>query len=331
MVKYADNPGTRSRSASPTRSATSCKALGVDAHKVMDIFCQDQQAQPLAVLPQARLRLRRLVPAEGRARAALQGEDARRVRCRSSRRSCRPTSCRSSAASRRWWRRANEGRHPRLLLQGRHRRPAREPDGGAGRAPDRQGLRPARLRPATCSLARIHGANQDYILNQHPAHLAPDGADIDEVLAHAQHHRDRQRRAGIRRRAAPLAEGQTIVDFVRICDSRTDRRGVRGHLLVDPLPRRGRRSRRCASAAPRADRAVPVAQALPHAAHGVPGDRRRRLRARAPGRRLRRAVYAVDAAARRRARGCRATCACVSPTAAHAVPEGSVDVAFSDQ
>ena len=43
--------------------------MGIDSHEVMDIFCHGHQAQPVAVLPQAGVRVRRLVPAEGRARA----------------------------------------------------------------------------------------------------------------------------------------------------------------------------------------------------------------------------------------------------------------------
>ena len=44
-----------------------------------------------------------------------------------------------------------------------------------------------RLRPQRAASPRSHGANRDYILNQHPAHLAPDGADRStRCSAHAE-------------------------------------------------------------------------------------------------------------------------------------------------
>jgi GDP-mannose 6-dehydrogenase len=71
------------------------------------------------------------------------------------------------------------------------------------------------------SLAAIHGANRDFILNRipHISRLMVDS--IDEVLAHG--------RTLVIGNAAPefadvpkrVADGQTIIDFVRVCDSRT--------------------------------------------------------------------------------------------------------------
>jgi GDP-mannose 6-dehydrogenase len=71
------------------------------------------------------------------------------------------------------------------------------------------------------SLAAIHGANRDFILNRipHISRLMVDS--IDEVLGHG--------RTLVIGNAAPefadvpkrVADGQTIIDFVRVCDSRT--------------------------------------------------------------------------------------------------------------
>jgi GDP-mannose 6-dehydrogenase len=71
------------------------------------------------------------------------------------------------------------------------------------------------------SLARLHGANRDYILNKipHISRLMVDS--IDEVLEHAQ--------TIVIGNAAPefadvprrINDGQTVIDFVRVSDSRT--------------------------------------------------------------------------------------------------------------
>ena len=71
------------------------------------------------------------------------------------------------------------------------------------------------------SLARLHGANRDYILNKIPHISRLMVRSIDEVLSHAQ--------TIVIGNAAPefadvpkrIGDGQTIIDFVRVCDSRT--------------------------------------------------------------------------------------------------------------
>jgi GDP-mannose 6-dehydrogenase len=71
------------------------------------------------------------------------------------------------------------------------------------------------------SMASVHGANREYILNKIPHISRLMVSSIDEVLAHGQ--------TIIIGNAAPefadvprrVGEGQTIIDFVRICDSRT--------------------------------------------------------------------------------------------------------------
>ncbi len=70
-------------------------------------------------------------------------------------------------------------------------------------------------------LAAIHGANRDYILHKIPHISRLMVATIDEVLAHAQTvviGNGAPEFAEVPRR---VGEGQTIIDFVRVCDSRT--------------------------------------------------------------------------------------------------------------
>jgi GDP-mannose 6-dehydrogenase len=71
------------------------------------------------------------------------------------------------------------------------------------------------------SLAALHGANRDYILNRIPHISRLMVPTIDDVLGHAE--------TIVIGNAAPefaevpsrVGEGQTVIDFVRVCDSRT--------------------------------------------------------------------------------------------------------------
>ena len=165
MTKYVDNAFHALKVGFANEIGALCqRPRASTATRSMDIFCADTQAQHLARLPAARLRVRRLVPAEGPARPAARGP-------------ARPTStCRSSTGilpsnERQVDRAFDAGRAHRQAggsaarpgLQGRHRRPAREPAGGARRAAARQGLRPADLRPRGRPLAACIGANRAYI------------------------------------------------------------------------------------------------------------------------------------------------------------------------
>ncbi|MGQ0522186.1 MAG: nucleotide sugar dehydrogenase, partial [Betaproteobacteria bacterium] len=78
-----------------------------------------------------------------------------------------------------------------------------------------------RVYDSNVQLASIHGANRDYILNHIPHISRLMVQTIDEILAHA--------RTIVIGNAAPefvqvpkrMADGQTLIDFVRICDSRS--------------------------------------------------------------------------------------------------------------
>jgi len=78
-----------------------------------------------------------------------------------------------------------------------------------------------RVYDRNVSLAAIHGANRDFILNRIPHIHRLMVPTIDEVLSHAKTvviGNSAPEFADVPRR---VAEGQTIIDFVRICDSRT--------------------------------------------------------------------------------------------------------------
>jgi GDP-mannose 6-dehydrogenase len=71
------------------------------------------------------------------------------------------------------------------------------------------------------SMASVHGANRDYILNRIPHISRLMVQSIDEVLEHAKTvviGNAADEFADVPRR---VSEGQTIIDFVRVCDSRT--------------------------------------------------------------------------------------------------------------
>jgi GDP-mannose 6-dehydrogenase len=71
------------------------------------------------------------------------------------------------------------------------------------------------------SIASVHGANRDYILNRIPHISRLMVQSIDEVLEHAKTvviGNAADEFAEVPRR---VSDGQTIIDFVRVCDSRT--------------------------------------------------------------------------------------------------------------
>ena len=220
MVKYADNAWHALKVGFANEIGSLCKALEVDAHRVMDIFCQDHKLNlspyylkpgfafggsclpkdlrallykaktldvtlPIlaAVLPSNQLQVERGLAAvleKGKKKIGILGFSFK----------AGTDDLRES---------------PMVELTERL----------IGKGYD------LRVYDRNVHLASIHGANRDYILNKipHISRLMVPG--IDEVLAHAQ--------TIVIGNAAPefaevprrVGEGQTIIDFVRVCDSRT--------------------------------------------------------------------------------------------------------------
>jgi GDP-mannose 6-dehydrogenase len=220
MVKYADNAWHALKVGFANEVGNVCKALEVDAHKVMDIFCQDQKlnlspyylkpgfafggsclpkdvrallykaktldlALPIlsAVLPSNQLQIERGVQAvveKGNRKVGILGFSFK----------AGTDDLRES---------------PMVELTERL----------IGKGYE------LRVYDRNVSLAAIHGANRDYILNRIPHISRLMVPTIDEVLAHAQ--------TIVIGNAAPefaevprrIGDGQTVIDFVRVCDSRT--------------------------------------------------------------------------------------------------------------
>ena len=78
-----------------------------------------------------------------------------------------------------------------------------------------------RIYDKNVSLARIHGANRDYILNHVPHISRLMVSSIDEVLDHARTIVIGNAAAEFRDVPKRLGEGQTIIDLVRVTDSRS--------------------------------------------------------------------------------------------------------------
>jgi GDP-mannose 6-dehydrogenase len=220
MVKYADNAWHALKVGFANEIGSLCKALQVDAHRVMEIFCQDQKLNlspyylkpgfafggsclpkdlrallykaktldvslPIlsAVLPSNQLQIERGVQAvieKGNRRVGILGFSFK----------AGTDDLRES---------------PMVELTERL----------IGKGYD------LRVYDRNVSLACLHGANRDYILNKIPHISRLMVPHIDDVLAHAQ--------TVVIGNAAPefadvprhIGEGQTVIDFVRICDSRT--------------------------------------------------------------------------------------------------------------
>jgi GDP-mannose 6-dehydrogenase len=211
MVKYADNAWHALKVGFANEVGNVCKAVGVDAHKVMDIFCHDlkpgltfggsclstdvrallHRAKTLdlslpilgAILPSNALQIERGVQAvveKGRKRVGILGFSFK----------AGTDELRES---------------PMVELAERL----------IGKGFD------LRVYDRNVSLAAVHGANRDYILNKIPHISRLMVPTIDEVLSHAQTiviGNGAAEFADVPRR---IGDGQSVIDFVRVCNSRT--------------------------------------------------------------------------------------------------------------
>jgi GDP-mannose 6-dehydrogenase len=220
MVKYADNAWHALKVGFANEIGNVCKALGVDGHRVMDIFCQDTKLN--------------ISPAYLKPGFAFGG-------------SCLPKDLRAllykaktldvSAPILGSILPSNEQQIERGVQTVIEKGARKVGILGISFKAGTDDLRESpvvelaerligkgydlRMYDSNVSLAAIHGANRDYILNRVPHISRLMVASIDEVLDHA--------RTLVIGNAAPefrdlpgrLGEGQTIVDLVRITDSRS--------------------------------------------------------------------------------------------------------------
>ncbi|HWA36759.1 MAG TPA: nucleotide sugar dehydrogenase [Burkholderiales bacterium] len=220
MVKYADNTWHALKVGFANEIGNIAKAIGVDAHRVMDIFCQDRKLNlspyylkpgfafggsclpkdvrallykakvldvqvPIlsAILPSNELQIARGVQAvveKGERKVGVLGFSFK----------AGTDDLRES---------------PMVELVERL----------LGKGYD------LRIYDRNVSMASVHGANRDYILNKipHISRLMVDS--IDEVLGHGRTIVIGNAAAEFADVPRRVADGQTIIDFVRICDSRT--------------------------------------------------------------------------------------------------------------
>jgi GDP-mannose 6-dehydrogenase len=220
MVKYADNTWHALKVGFANEIGTICKALQVDAHKVMEIFCQDQKLNlspyylkpgfafggsclpkdvrallhkaktldltlPIlaSILPSNQLQIERGIQAvveKGKNKVGILGFSFK----------AGTDDLRES---------------PMVELCERL----------IGKGYD------LKVYDRNVSLAALHGANRDYILNRIPHISRLMVPTIDDVLGHAETIVIGNSAPEFAEVPSRVGEGQTVIDFVRVCDSRT--------------------------------------------------------------------------------------------------------------
>jgi GDP-mannose 6-dehydrogenase len=220
MVKYADNSWHALKVGFANEIGSLCKALQVDAHKVMDIFCQDQKLNlspyylkpgfafggsclpkdvrallhkaktldltlPIlaSILPSNQLQVERGIQAiveKGKKKVGILGFSFK----------AGTDDLRES---------------PMVELCERL----------IGKGYD------LKVYDRNVSLAALHGANRDYILNRIPHISRLMVPAIDDILEHAQTIVIGNGATEFADVPSRVRDGQTVIDFVRVCDSRT--------------------------------------------------------------------------------------------------------------
>ena len=220
MVKYADNAWHALKVGFANEIGTICKALDVDAHRVMDIFCQDLKLnlssyylkpgfafggsclpKDLRALLYKAKTLDVSVPILGAILPSNEQQIERGVRAVLER------GTRKIGILGFSFKAGTDDLRESPVVELAERL--------IGKGFD------LRVYDSSVRFASIHGANRDYILNHIPHISRLMVETIEEILEHA--------RTIVIGNAAPefrevpkrLAEGQTVIDFVRICDSRS--------------------------------------------------------------------------------------------------------------
>jgi GDP-mannose 6-dehydrogenase len=220
MVKYADNAWHALKVGFANEIGNVCKALGVDGHRVMDIFCQDTK---LNISPSY------LKPGFAFGGSCLP-KDLRALLYKAKTLDVSAPILGSILPS-------NEQQIERGVQTVIEKGARKVGILGFSFKAGTDDLRESpvvelaerligkgydlRMYDSNVSLAAIHGANRDYILNRVPHISRLMVPSIDEVIDHADtivignaapEFRDVPRR---------LSDGQTLIDFVRVCDSRS--------------------------------------------------------------------------------------------------------------
>ena len=220
MVKYADNAWHALKVGFANEIGNICKALDVDAHRVMDIFCQDTKLNlsPYYLKPgfafggsclpkdlRALLYKAKTLDISVPILAAILPSNEQQIQ-----RGVRAVIERGSKKV------GILGFSFKAGTDDLRESPVVElTERLIGKGFD------LRVYDSNVRLASIHGANRDYILNHIPHISRLMVQNVEEILAHA--------RTIVIGNAAPefrevpkrLVDGQTLIDFVRICESRS--------------------------------------------------------------------------------------------------------------
>jgi GDP-mannose 6-dehydrogenase len=220
MVKYVDNSWHALKIGFANEIGNLCKSLGLDAHVVMNIFCQDRKLNisPAYLLPGFAFG-GSCLPKDLRA-LVLSGQDARFALADSHFHSAEQRNADLRGACNSLWKRAHTSGYFGIQLQGGNRRFARKPlieviERLIGKGYD------LRIYDKNVNIASLVGANRDFILNHIPHISKLMVGDIDAVLNHAQTVVIGNKDPDFEGVPERLQEGQLLVDFVRIIEGRS--------------------------------------------------------------------------------------------------------------